>query len=90
MKWQCNMKAICDNYPMAFEEFNPYHGDDFIILVGEKSFEFNVEHYKHIFPTIEVDRHVRIIKSAAHNLFVDNQKDTNLAICEFLDRIDGA
>ena len=84
------MQSFAKNYPIVFSEFSQYKDNDFLILVGEKSFEFDIAHYKNIFPTIEETRHVRIIKGAKHYLFVDNQKDTNLAICEFLDRIDGA
>lgn len=90
MKWLCNLKGIVQSYPMPFKTFNPYKGDDFVIVVGEKSFEFNKAHYNHVFTKLEEDRHVRVIKGAGHNIFVDNLAETNKAICEFLDRIDGA
>lgn len=53
MKWMLNLKGICEKYPFPFPTFNPYTGDDFLLVVGEKSFEFNKAHYDHTFPRLD-------------------------------------
>ncbi len=90
MKWRCNIKVLNEVYPMNLTTFNPYTGEDFLVLVGENSFKFNKSDYTHVLPHLQEDRHVKVIKGAGHNIFVDNLEDTNRAICAFLDQIDGA
>jgi esterase len=90
IKWRINLKAIKDNIDniLGFEyKKGKFYKGPIKVLVGEKSFIFDIEDYKKIFPDIK-EEDFAIIKNAGHWLHSDQPAQTIKEISSFLDKID--
>lgn len=68
VKWRVNLPSIYKNAKNIFgyEKVGEY-SNDLVVLIGEKSFQFELDIYRNIFPKIKQE-HLRIIKNAGNSV----------------------
>ena len=92
-KWNINLSAIGQAHEdlFGFEKYGEYDQGPVLMLVGEKSFQFEIEnnrkYYIDTFPHIKQEDIV-IFKDAGHWLHYEKQEETIEEIAKFIDRID--
>jgi hypothetical protein len=69
VKWRVNMSSIYNNSRNIFgyEKVGEYK-NDVSILIGEKSFQFDLNTYRTIFPYIK-QNDLKLIKNAGNTVF---------------------
>ena len=96
VKWRINISSIFHNAKNIFgyDKVGEYK-KDLAILVGEKSYQFDLDVFRRVFPEIQqndlkIIKNAGIcnIKSAGHWLHFDQPNETIKEICSFLDFID--
>eukprot|EP01022_Parablepharisma_sp_SALTPOND_P013381 TRINITY_DN1786_c0_g1_i1.p2 TRINITY_DN1786_c0_g1~~TRINITY_DN1786_c0_g1_i1.p2 ORF type:complete len:294 (-),score=19.43 TRINITY_DN1786_c0_g1_i1:33-914(-) len=83
--WKCNMNTIFESLDMlfGFEHVGKYYGKKVLIVMGEKSVQYNLNVFQAVFPDIDKEN-ITIVSGAGHWVHADKPKEVRKLISNFL------